>query len=84
MRAPRACKYSPALQLDQVHLSTPVLGDEQFFDVELDRNTELFPAQPDPRFDVCDFDKACENTSENRSKGDETDISAPDPGMLLS
>lgn len=80
---PSCVQSLPALQLDQVHLSTPVLGDEQFFDVELDRNTELFPAQADPRFDVCDFDKACETTSESRRKGDDTDSSAPDPGMLL-
>ncbi|KAI0696018.1 hypothetical protein BC835DRAFT_915960 [Cytidiella melzeri] len=29
--------------LDPIHYSTPVLGEEQFFDVELDRNTEFMP-----------------------------------------
>ena len=28
--------------MDPFHLNTPVIGDEQIFDVELDRHTELF------------------------------------------
>ncbi|KAH9942886.1 hypothetical protein B0H21DRAFT_823826 [Amylocystis lapponica] len=33
--------------LDPAHLTHPVVGDEQVFDVELDRNTELVPARAD-------------------------------------
>ncbi|KAL4251232.1 hypothetical protein ABKN59_006315 [Abortiporus biennis] len=37
------------VELDPLHLSTPVAGDEQVFDVELDRNTEFLPIRPDAR-----------------------------------
>ena len=33
--------------MDPFHLNTPVIGDEQVFDVELDRNTELFTNRED-------------------------------------
>ncbi|PCH40183.1 hypothetical protein WOLCODRAFT_150222 [Wolfiporia cocos MD-104 SS10] len=37
------------VDLDPLHNAYPTLGDEQVFDVELDRNTELFPVRPDTR-----------------------------------
>ena len=36
------------MQLDAVHLSGPVLGEEQFFDIELDRNTNFLPPSEEP------------------------------------
>ncbi|KAI8986065.1 hypothetical protein BD414DRAFT_48158 [Trametes punicea] len=33
------------VELDPMHYSKPVMGDEQVFDVELDRSTELLPAR---------------------------------------
>ncbi|TCD70864.1 hypothetical protein EIP91_001172 [Steccherinum ochraceum] len=33
------------VELDPLHLTTPVAGDQQVFDVELDRNTELLAAR---------------------------------------
>ncbi|KAI0632214.1 hypothetical protein C8Q77DRAFT_1158877 [Trametes polyzona] len=35
------------VELDPMHYANPVLGDDQVFDVELDRNTELLPARDD-------------------------------------
>ena len=35
--------------MDPLHLGHPVLGDEQVFDVELDRNTQLLPVREDVR-----------------------------------
>ncbi|KAI9058472.1 hypothetical protein FKP32DRAFT_1761914, partial [Trametes sanguinea] len=37
------------VDLDPMHYANPVLGDEQVFDVELDRSTELLPVPPDVR-----------------------------------
>ncbi|CCM01170.1 uncharacterized protein FIBRA_03218 [Fibroporia radiculosa] len=37
------------VDLDPVHLSHPVLGDKQIFDIELDRNTQLLPIREDVR-----------------------------------
>ncbi|KAH9891741.1 hypothetical protein C8Q73DRAFT_86298 [Cubamyces lactineus] len=35
------------VELDPMQYANPVLGDEQVFDVELDRSTELLPIRPD-------------------------------------
>ncbi|KAH9841474.1 uncharacterized protein C8Q71DRAFT_884337 [Rhodofomes roseus] len=37
------------VDVDPMHLGHPVLGDEQVFDVELDRNTQLMPVRQDVR-----------------------------------
>ncbi|OSC97231.1 hypothetical protein PYCCODRAFT_1399215 [Trametes coccinea BRFM310] len=37
------------VDLDPMHYANPALGDEQVFDVELDRSTELLPVPPDLR-----------------------------------
>ncbi|KAI0927055.1 hypothetical protein AcV5_007694 [Taiwanofungus camphoratus] len=37
------------VELDPIHVAHPVIGDEQVFDVELDRNTELLPVREDRR-----------------------------------
>ena len=41
--------HGPVNQIDPLHLGHPVLGDEQVFDVELDRNTQLLPFRADVR-----------------------------------
>ena len=48
-------------KLDPLHLSTPVLGDEQVFDVELDRNTLFLPIREDQR--VVSWDVTYDDTS---------------------
>ncbi|KAH9851828.1 hypothetical protein C2E23DRAFT_886352 [Lenzites betulinus] len=46
------------VELDPMHYANPVLGDEQVFDVELDRSTELLPVSADVKEpsieDMCD------------------------------
>ncbi|KAH8104757.1 hypothetical protein BXZ70DRAFT_613963 [Cristinia sonorae] len=44
------------VELDPLHLNTPVSGDKQVFDVELDRNTELLAARQDSAVVSWDFD----------------------------
>ncbi|KAF7795617.1 hypothetical protein EIP86_006782 [Pleurotus ostreatoroseus] len=61
------------VELDPVHLSTPILGDEQFFDVELDRNTELLNVQAESNFDVWDFSTKHAATSESMRENDKAD-----------
>ena len=73
----------PTIQLDPVHLSTPILGDEQFFDVELDRNTELLNVQAESNFDVWDFSTKHAATSESMRENDKADGSGLASGMLL-
>ena len=64
-------------QLDPVHLSSAVVGDEQFFDVELDRNTDFLPIPEGgpPPTDLLDF--ASEDTTTDNDDSNEK----ADPGQ---
>ena len=48
------------MQLDPFQSERPVRGDEQFFDIELDRNTVLLPAPTSEpvQFDLFSFEGA--------------------------
>lgn len=55
-----------------MHLSTPVVGDEQVFDVELDRNTELFTNREERRsisWDIADNDHPISGDSNSLRNG---------------
>ncbi|CAL1712654.1 unnamed protein product [Somion occarium] len=72
------------VELDPLHLSTPVLGDEQVFDVELDRTTELLlPASREDQrivtWEIQDSDEAlisesiCDNRNPNSNRKSDND-----------
>jgi hypothetical protein len=46
-----------------MHYSTPVLGDEQFIDVELDRHTVFLPEIPEPELPAWDTEPSAHNLS---------------------
>ncbi|OBZ68771.1 hypothetical protein A0H81_11328 [Grifola frondosa] len=58
------------VELDPVHVSHPVLGDEQVFDVELDRNMEFLPAREDSRPVTWEDEQATSNLARSRNKVD--------------
>lgn len=80
-----------ASQLDPLRLAHAILGDEQVFDVELDRNTELLPLRGDTRKVGWHDDDHEHSTSTLRALGcdksmgreDGTGDTAADSGMCL-
>lgn len=67
-------------KLDPIHYSAPVLGEEQFFDVELDRHTQFLPEsteQPLPSWTVEGDILAGSAEARNDDSQEE------EPGMLL-
>ncbi|KAL6302839.1 hypothetical protein BKA93DRAFT_379999 [Sparassis latifolia] len=69
------------VELDPLHLAHPVVGDEQVFDVELDRNTELRPVREDLGAIPWDDDHSA---GKARSKStDEKAESAGDPEYVV-
>lgn len=75
-----ACVHD--LQSDALHLGHPVLGDEQVFDVELDRNTELLPVREDQRKVSWKDEDEPQRKESDKFPGEEEDGSGTDPGMF--
>lgn len=70
-------------QLDPVHSSTGVLGDEQVFDIELDRYTELFPIREDRNIVTWDDSLPASKQHNSISTSNQTKNTSPEPGKQI-
>ena len=71
-----------ATQLDPMHYANPILGDEQVFDVELDRSTELLPVRADiQEVSLEDMHSAETSTSEAVGAAEKEEVAA-EPGEV--
>ncbi|KAI0356404.1 hypothetical protein OH77DRAFT_1423341 [Trametes cingulata] len=66
------------VELDPMHYAQPVLGDEQVFDVELDRSTELLPVRDDIK-DISLDDMHIAQTAAEAVKAEEPEEVAAEP-----
>ncbi|KAJ3545524.1 hypothetical protein NM688_g5616 [Phlebia brevispora] len=77
------------VEVDPIHLSNPVLGDEQVFDVEIDRRTDLLSTDTDPDSDAFDFGGTRsdlhngQDDSENKGTGKSSTTQGPDYARKL-
>ena len=70
-------------QLDPMQYANPVLGDEQVFDVELDRSTELLPIRADiQEVPLEDMHSAGTSAPEAVNAAEKEDVAA-EPGEAL-
>ncbi|KAI0657331.1 hypothetical protein C8Q70DRAFT_282742 [Cubamyces menziesii] len=73
------------VELDPMHYANPILGDEQVFDVELDRSTELLPVRADiQEVPLEDMHSAETSTSEAVGAAEKEEVAAePDYAVRL-